>query len=622
MPMYTFEIDYGSSKFAEACIAAYLMRKGWRNAEDDEDGDAATLVLSWTKASKVNWERFLTPHSTLVLGCYPLCTALTAKHLLAGTIAASRRTNFLLSFLSSNEIPVHYLKMVRQIIECLHPESHVIRSSKDGLCVMKRMLRNASGVAVQERQLVDLHCDNIFKNRFQETSQCWFMKESNTNNSLGIKIGSLENLYAYLLTATNEEECAEVENGAPSKFCSKKPPASLASKKHDVPEKSMKGAPPELRFPLILQRSVQNLILFYGRKFHCRVHVLFLGDLYIYLCRDIVCHVSTMPYGRFDEVGTQDTSNQGGVSPIAMKEENHGDTEDLSYTRMITNSSWQRRSSQYKREQHTILLQELCTRENALRCASHTPTGFPCSQEYRAQAGHLDRGPQCPHRIPHDFLCYNCILASIALAVRLLLHALRPAKVPNEAVSVSTNNASAFQPPLSCSAVFSLEKGDTSNASGCSASIASIASEEAKRPTCFLPHARSFEIFGFDFLLCYSDLSVPISPGDSSQRLPLNTSSESTPSKAILSLPSHCSVVPVLLEVNRGPALESACWKDMCKTMVRNILDLVTDSMEHSGFLKKEEGTSILSTNSNRDVQELCLLPPPLRPESSFVRIY
>jgi len=124
-------------------------------------------------------------------------------------------------------------------------------------------------------------------------------------------------------------------------------------------------------------------------------------------------------------------------------------------------------------------------------------------------------------------------------------------------------------------------------------------------PAAFIPNKSSFELFGWDFILAYNNHTKDGKEED---------------------LGDIFSVVPVVLEVNGGPALEGTAWPMMCRRVLGDALETIETILlnrcnEESIDIKVDEkGNMNESDNSlSDDRQGKKLFPPDMI--GDFIRV-
>jgi Tubulin-tyrosine ligase family len=169
----------------------------------------------------------------------------------------------------------------------------------------------------------------------KQEGRAWVIKSSLVNNALGVtveRIGTLKGL--------PPERHEEVEGDSTG--------AVIVVAQEYVSD-------PVLAPVVAVSAPPSPPTLFSRHKFHMRVNVLVVPQqrsrhLSVFVHRDVICHIACEPY------------NDDGGGSIAKKDEKDDKDEAARRFRHLTNNGVQRSHPSYKRETHTITLQELCGR--------------------------------------------------------------------------------------------------------------------------------------------------------------------------------------------------------------------------------------------------------------------
>jgi hypothetical protein len=455
LPIYKYHVEYGGL-FAETTIISLLEQRGnFLNAKFIEE-----CTFLWTSHSKVPWEKVL--QSDIIVSCYPVRTALVRKDALRITLRSR-----LLDAAIRQGLSERVIKRIRNAC----PDFILL---KDQLSHLKKK-KNLKNIHEKDKVIKD-DCktlDNFFEieqekliqkiltNTDDTDTSFWVLKDVSTNNSLGVRFISQTDLHLLLLNvntySTKDKmilQCIKEQEDQEDQDSS----IHLVSNSQQV----------------IAEEYIQNPVLLSGRKFHLRVNVLAIGNIAIYVHKDVICHCACEPYSINKETFISKNS---------------------SFTH-ITNNCIQKSHPLYTRKTHTILLSEAIFRINK---EVHTKENMSLSLSTDSIFTEI-----C--QIIRD--TFAVLMQGRATTWSLLkdIDGIDPTFVPNQQL-----------PPAS-----------------------------------FIPNKSSFELFGWDFILAYKEDTID------------NTSGKKV-----------TEVVPIVLEVNGGPALEGVAWPMMCRRVLGDALETI-----------------------------------------------
>lgn len=300
-----YHVEYGGL-FAESVIISLLQQRGFQFAKSFSD-----CKFLWVPHTKVPWESVL--ESGIIVSCYPVCTALVRKDALRRTLRER-----LLGAAKKQGLSNRAIKRIR--LAC--PDFIVLEDDETN---QKKKTRMHGDLSIDEIDSFIVDQARVTGRVLSETNEknIWVLKDVSTNNSLGVRFITQEELRLLLKSSTLS---------IPSNDKEEDPDAKLSPLKTRI-------------MSVIAEEYIHNPVLLSGRKFHLRVNVLALGSLAVYVHRDVICHCACEPYSMDLETFTK-------TGP--------------GFTH-ITNNCIQRTHPQYERKTHTILLSEAISRLNIER---------------------------------------------------------------------------------------------------------------------------------------------------------------------------------------------------------------------------------------------------------------
>lgn len=371
----------------------------------------------------------------------------------------------------------------------------------------------------------------------------------------------------------------------------------------------------------VLQEHVPQPLLLRGAKFHCRVNVLCVGCLDVYVHRAVVCHVASAPF-RMGDWGNS--------------------------ARHITNHCAQRALPGYDRARHTVSLATAASwlRADATAAASAAATGAGTLRGAARAAGDDAPGgtaaaicnatePGCAETsaspacsctasgvtcgrddtadigispvtaVDLEALTEEALFQQICDAVQCVFKAALAIDALDDASACSSTGSgragtavagaasecpdAAARGGVDASASI-VATGSVGDAPPVSASSSSTARRRRRRPA-FLPTRNAFEVFGFDFCFSWGRSPSSDGPGDAAA------------TSAAAPLPPRRPPLPVLLEVNGGPALEGLAWPELCREVVEDTVGVaVKPWLAAAGRVAAAAGASSGSVTVSADV--------------------